>query len=224
MIRPGESWGRPAAGPPDCEITGTDTDLAAAVGREAGPRVWFRPTESDLARAIGLVPGRTSPGPTELPVDVLREERHEGDRDGGRVVVNAAVIGCAPDRLRWWSRRFAASISIDGREVFAGATTTVVIANGQFLRGFDVVPRGHPGDGRLEVQVYALARSQRRLMRSRLAAGTHLPHPGISQWSGRRVEVQLRRGSAVMERDRVLGERGTAWTFRVDPAALPLLV
>ena len=34
---------------------------------------------------------------------------------------------------------------LDGRPWFAGPATTVVIAIGQFLRGLDVVPRGHPG-------------------------------------------------------------------------------
>jgi diacylglycerol kinase family enzyme len=53
-----------------------------------------------------------------------------------------------------------------------------------------VVPRGHPGDGRLEVHVYAVAAAQRRRMRMRLATGTHLPHPGIGTSQGSRVTIQ----------------------------------
>jgi diacylglycerol kinase family enzyme len=80
---------------------------------------------------------------------------------------------------------------------FADRATTIVVANGQFLRGRDLVPSGHPGDGRLEVQVYALAPAGRRPMRRRLAVGTHLPHPGIVVTHGRVVELALGRPAAV---------------------------
>ena len=92
------------------------------------------------------------------------------------------VVGVAPDRMRWWSRTFLARSAVDGRLVHAGgAVSAVVVASGQFLRGADVVPRGHPGDGRAEVQVYAPARRSAAAMRGRLPLGTHLPHPRISQ-------------------------------------------
>ena len=67
----------------------------------------------------------------------------------------------------------------------------VIVANGQYLRGFDVVPRGHPGDGRLEVHVYALEPRERAPMQHRLTGGRHLPHPHITETSGRRVTVRF---------------------------------
>ena len=81
---------------------------------------------------------------------------------------------------------------------------TIVIANGQFINGLDVVPRGHPGDGRLEIQVYALNPSERLPMRRRLRSGTHLPHPRIVCTTGRTVEV-------------VAPQRGArGWSLTVD--------
>jgi hypothetical protein len=90
-----------------------------------------------------------------------------------------------------------------------------VVANGEYLRGRDVVPRGHPGDGRLEVQVYSVAAGQRRRMRSRLATGTHVPHPGIRttqgshavvHWHGQaRFEVDGTRRPSVRDLEVTLG-------------------
>ena len=66
-------------------------------------------------------------------------------------------------------------IEVDGQPWFAGSATTVVIANGQFLRGADIVPRGHPGDGRLEVQVYELRRLDEAWRVIALAAADERP-------------------------------------------------
>ena len=105
------------------------------------------------------------------------------------MAVNAVVLGIAPTKLRgstvgvrspWWSTAAPCS---------TGTATTVVIANGQFLDGCDLVPRGHPGDGRVEVQVYALDAGGAGPMRRRLPSGTHLPHPRITATTGRTVEV-----------------------------------
>ena len=66
-----------------------------------------------------------------------------------------------------------------------GRAFAVVVANGQFLRDADLVPRGHPGDGRIEVQVYD-ARAGRARGRcasvSRVAAT--FPHPRIAEAPG----------------------------------------
>jgi len=81
--------------------------------------------------------------------------------------------------------------------VFHGPCTTVVIATGQFRGGLDLVPRGHPGDGRAEVQIYAVPGRQTRALRARLATGTHVPHPKITQRSGSRVDVSIDRRVAL---------------------------
>ncbi len=216
MIAKGEPWGRPVTGPPDVVVDGGDDALAGAVAAHPGTRFQFDAApDSDFARAVGLagVGERT----TEVECDAL-----DVDVDGVRVpAVNMVVVGTAPDRQRWWSRSTPVHVAVDGRVVHDGRAAAVVVANGQHLRGNDVVPRGHPGDGRVEVQVYALARGERRPMRARLRDGTHVPHPRIRAASGRRVEI---RGGAEVEIDGIRAGAGRAMTVVVAPAAFTLLV
>jgi putative lipid kinase YegS-like protein len=220
-LRPGDPWGSPASGPPDVEISGDDGALAAVLDRTQFPTgpglsVWFRPDAgSDLARAVGLLAGSAA-GPLDVPVDALRL------RPNGWAV-NAVVLGTPPDRLRWRSRSRPIALTVDGVERFRGPATTVVIANGQFLRGADVVPRGHPGDGVIEVQVYALTRAERRAMRGRLAVGAHLPNPRIRQSTGTIVAVSAACPWPV-EVDGQARNGVEALTVEVVPAALRLRI
>jgi hypothetical protein len=188
VIRPGEEWGTPAAGEPDVDVSGTDADLAAAVARTPGALIRFHATrDSDLARAIGTpAPG----GDRDVPMDALRIADDV-------LAVNMVVVGTPPDRLRRFSRRIVATVTVGGRALVSGPVTTIVVATGEFLRGHDVVPRGHPGDGRAEIQAYAVPPSERRALRARLALGTHVPHPAITQRAGTHVEIRLERATAV---------------------------
>ena len=134
------------------------------------------------------------------------------------------VFGTPPDRLRRSSPSFEIDVELDGRPWYSGRATTVVVAIGQFLRGLDVVPRGHPGDGKAEVQVYDLERRERRMMRSRLASGAHLPHPGIRQRSAHTVQLRFR-PAAPSEIDGAGHEpRTDTATIEVVPGAYRLLV
>jgi len=91
-----------------------------------------------------------------------------------------------------------------------------------------VVPRGHPGDGRAEVQIYAVPRSQRAGVRSRLPQGVHLPHPNVTQTTGRRVEVVAAKRSAKrgvgIEIDRVPAPAAIRVTVEVIPEAFLIVV
>ena len=220
-LRPGEPWGRAASSPPDVEVAGDDGDLVAVAASHPGALVRYRPSPgSDLARALGLGPDGV--GTTEVAIDALAI-----DPDDGAVnavdAVNVVVLGPAPDRLRWTARALHMTVRIDGRAWFSGRATTVVVANGQFLRGTDVVPRGHPGDGWAEVQVYALARRARRAMRRRLPTGTHVPHPGVRSRRAHRVEVEVARPVPVEVDGRPQGRTGRLVVTLV-PAAIRLLV
>ena len=231
-MRKGEPWGEQVTGPADLEVAGSDSDLAeglSGAGLAASLLVRFLPSPgSDLARAVGLAeqsPGGdvhgSSPGGSSLcgrgpqpqppadasvghalPMDALRLA-------GGGLAVNAVVVGAGPDRLRPWHRRRPVEVEVDGRPVFAGRATSVVVMNGQYLRGADLAPRGHPGDGSCEVQVYALAPGQRRLMRSRLGSGSHLPHPAITTARGRAVAVRLQAAAPVEVDGRPVGKAKT---------------
>jgi diacylglycerol kinase family enzyme len=63
----------------------------------------------------------------------------------------------------------------------------VAVMNAQFIGRYDVAPRSHPNDGRLDVVHVDAAMSVRARWqaRRRLPSGTYVPHPQISQ---RRVE------------------------------------
>jgi hypothetical protein len=185
VIARGEPWGEPTTEPAELTVHGGDVDLARAIGEHPGARLAFVPdASSDFARAVGLTAAASSRPPSvALPIDAL-------ELDDGTTVVNAVVLGSPPAQIRWATLGTEVLVEVDGRAVFEGRATTVVIANGQYLDGDDVVPRGHPGDGRLEVQVYAVARGDRRSMRRRLVTGEHVPHPGITQAVGTTVTVR----------------------------------
>lgn len=219
VIEKGRPWERPAAGPPAWHVEGDDAALAAAVRDQPGARVGFRPdATSDLARALGI--HGDGPGAVELPVDGLRVTADGRDL----FAVNMVVVGTAPDRTRWSTPSPVLRVEVDGRVVHDDPATTVVVASGQFLRGNDVVPRGHPGDGRVEVQVYALARGGRGAVRTRLPRGVHLPNPDITQTSGRRVEVTAAKRPARLEIDGVPAPAATRVTVEVVPEAFLIVV
>ena len=219
MIRPGEEWSRPAAGGPDVDVAGDDADLAAAVAARPGALVRFRPTPtSDVARAVGLPansPVDAAAG-REAPMDALRIE-------GNGLAANLVVVGTPPDALRRFARRFAVTVQVDDRPAWSGDATTVVVATGEFLRGFDLVPRGHPGDGRAEIQIYAVATRDHRALRARLRTGTHVPHPGITQTIGRRVEITCTR-AAPLEIDSHRAGTASHLVVSVVPHAYRLLL
>jgi hypothetical protein len=223
QIRHGEPWGHAASGPPDVEVTGDDAELAARATHHPGELLRFHPSpRSDLARALGL--GPEASGATEVAIDALAVVG-DGGGDGDEVpAVNAVVVGRPPDRLRWSSRTSRVSVRLDGRPWFAGRATTVVVANGQFLRGVDLVPRGHPGDGWSEVQVYVLGRRERVAMRRRLPSGTHVPHPRIVVGRARHIEVEVAARPLPVEIDGHRHGRSNRIEVTVVPESIRLLL
>ena len=226
-LRHGEPWGHAATGPPDVEVTGDDADLAACGTDRPGALVRFHPSpESDLARALGLGPDAI--GTTEVAIDALAVRAAGDDREVDEAdespAVNAVVLGAPPDRLRWSARASHVTVRLDGRPWFDGRAATVVVANGQFLRGADLVPRGHPGDGWAEVQVYALGRRERAEMRRRLPTGTHLPHPRIVAGRARRIDVEVAAGRLPVEIDGHRRRGSGRLEVTLVPASIRLLI
>jgi len=217
-MRPGDTWGVPASGAVALEGQGGDNALAKLARSHPGELVRFAPSaDCDLARAIGLT--AQSPALWELPIDTIEL--------GDGFAVNMVVLGTRPHRVRRWTRSHVFVVHVDDRLVFDGRATSVLVANGQYLGGRDVVPRGHPGDGRLELQVYAVRARERGSMRSRLAAGTHVPHPDITSVSGRRIRIRIpgpARGQVRAEVDGGSVPARGLWEAEVVPGALRLLV
>lgn len=220
-VREGEPWGEPTApGTPVREVEGDDSTLAAALdgGRAVPGVVRFRPTApSDLALALGISgTDESARQPMAVSIDVL---------DGGQYgrAVNGFIAGHAPSSSSWWHGDHHVALEVDGRPVFSGAATGIVIANGQFFAGRNTVPRGHPGDGIFEIQVYAVPRSQRRELRRRLRVGSHLPHPGIHQFRGRTMALAARRPLRV-EADGIRRGRASTVEVAIVPGALRLVL
>jgi len=223
VVEKGKPWERPAQGPAAWHVEGDDAALAAAVRDRRGARVGFRAApSSDLAQAIGIHTTPSGPGEAalELAVDALQVTADEREL----FAVNMVVVGTGPDRTGWLTGAPDLRVEVDGRVAHDGPATTVVIANGQYLRGNDVVPRGHPGDGRAEVQVYAVARGQRSGVRTRLPQGVHLPHPDITQTTGRRIVVLGAAGPVGVEVDGVPGPPATRITVELVPEAFLIIV
>ena len=221
-LRPGQPWGTEEAGRADLEVVGGDGRLAAVVAQGLrDPLVHFAAAPgSDLARAVGLVAG-AAPAGMALPLDLLAVI--VGGGPDAIVAVNSVVVGVSPDRLRAWHRPAGLSVEIDGGPADAAKATTLVVMNGQYLRGLDVSPRGHPGDGVAEAQLYALPSGARRAMRSRLTSGAHLPHPAITIRRAHRVVVRAHR-PVPLEVDGASRGRVSDLEVTLRPAAYRLLV
>ncbi len=218
MIRRGAEWGRPATEAPTVLVHGDDAALAAAATAHPGELLELVPSAaSDLARAVGLAAADPERGRLDVPLDALRVERPS------LVVCNMLVVGTPPARVGRATRQFRAEIVVDHVVRFSGRLTTIVVAVGEFLRGDDVVPRGHPGDGRAEVQAYAVPAAQRGTMRDRLRSGTHVPHPGITECTGREIEIRTGRHVRVEADGHEIGPVEDLLTT-VVPGAYRLLV
>ena len=213
-IRKGEPWGEPTGARADLTVNGGDAELALAL-RDTPPGVLveFVPSPgSDLARGVGLTAGAPRRG-LALAMDAFELAE-------GALAVNAVVLGAPPDRLTAARRSFGIVLRLDGRVENVEGATTVVVATGQWLRGLDLVPRGH---GWAEVQAYRLGRAQRRPMRARLPTGTHLPHPGILTRSAVAIEVEATRRIPVEIDGRARADAATLRAVLV-PARYRLLI
>jgi hypothetical protein len=158
-IRRGEPWGDAIESSPDLHVSPGDREAREWVvrQREAGRSVLsLGLAGGDLARTMGGgAPGRFPGTVTRAPVDIVRVEA-----DGHTTWSIAHVVA-----RRSWLR---------------GEVRMAM--NAQFFGQYDVAPRSHPNDGRIDVlHVLATMPVRARLQaRARARTGTHLPHPQIT--------------------------------------------
>ena len=173
-IRRGGDWGRLGTPPEDLPSAKSDHEIGEHLGNGVST---IRLCGGDMFATLG---GSTSGSlaPTlELPIDVMRISfKHSRDSELKTRVASSHCILRAINTRGGWFRGNA-----------------VAVMNAQYLGEWDVAPRGHPNDGRVEIlEVDArMSVRQRMIARSRMKTGTHLPHPDISVksvseffWSG----------------------------------------
>jgi diacylglycerol kinase family enzyme len=95
--------------------------------------------------------------------------------------------------------------------------------NAQYHGAWDVAPRGHPDDGRLDVLDADLPLDERLQVRSRLKAGTHVPHPRIVERHVAALQIDLDRPTPVALDGDDVGP-ATSLAVRVEPDALLCVV
>ncbi len=200
-VRPGEAWGSDGVLPPDGVVVHSDAE-ARAVVEEA------RRANRDLP-AIGLLGGdlcRTLGGTGD------ERRLHEG---GVAVEVDVAAV-LLDGRLHWFVAHLVAR-----RGWLRGPI--VAVMNAQFLGRWDVAPRSHPGDGKLD-QLHVTMRAGERLQaRTRLPSGTHVPHPGIHQSQVAFTQLEFDRPTPVRLDGEGVGSARSV-SVRVEPAALRVVV
>jgi hypothetical protein len=178
-------------------LTATDdADVARLVLRNDQPPV--RVAHGDLARTLGSPSSDDAPSVLELPLDLV-----DVTCDGGDLVACAHVVV----RRRW----------MRGGWWFGPVT---VVMNAEFIGDWDVAPRGHPNDGRVEVLQADTAMSlrERFAVRRRLPGGMHVPHPSIATRSVREAAFEFEQPMVVVVDGIVVGS-SRSLSVRVRPDA-----
>jgi hypothetical protein len=163
-IERGQPWGRLVPRPHGLVAVEGDAALASAVATPDHDPVTVR--TGDLARSLGVVGSALPAMVNELPIDLVHVAL-----DGGELLTACAhVVARSP-----WSRGHWVRGPI------------LAVMNAEFIGDWDVAPRGHPNDGRVETFSVdpAMSVRQRLSARRRLRNATHVPHPQITVGSVR---------------------------------------
>ena len=201
-VRKGEPWGTPGRLPADGVIVRSDAEARAVVTaarRDLAALPVLGLAGGDLARTCGATgdEGRLrSDVAQQLPVDL------------GEVLVDGSLhffVAHLVARRSWWRG------------------PVVVAMNAQYLGQWDVAPRSHPNDGRLDLLEADLPLGDRLKARARLVSGTHVPHPGIRERRVKAVQLDLVPGCRVWLDGECVGPARTL-SIRTVPDALTVVV
>lgn len=200
-IRPGESWGEtvPLG---DVVVAQADRRLVEIAAERPGADVAVQ--GGDLWRTLGArrLPDDRVPEAQVLrvPVDVVDVELPDGSahRAAAHVVL----------RRPWTSGGW-----------FRGEV--VAVMNAEWWNELDVVPRGHPNDGRVEVIRLdpSVGPRQRLAIRRRMRSASHLPHPGLTTRSVRAATIEVDRPAVVLVDGSAVGT-ATSVSVTVVPDAI----
>ena len=174
-IRRGEDWGR--TGRPPADLNWFVDDASAARAVEAGAHD-IGLAGGDMARTLGAGPAPdVVESAVSFPIDLIEVT----SSDGRRVVALSHVV-MRHRRWKWWRGPI------------------VAVMNAQFIGRWDVAPRGHPNDGRLEIVDVdsAMSTRQRFLAGRRLPTGAHVPHPLVRTRSSALITVPVPRSATVV--------------------------
>jgi diacylglycerol kinase family enzyme len=205
-IRKGEPWGEPAVCPPELRVVSSDRDLRDWV-------LWHRTREQpirpigvaggDLARTCGATSAMHTasghPASAKVTIDAMRVTLDDGAPTWGVAHIVA--------RRRWLRDE------------------VVFVMNAEYYGPYDVAPRSHPNDGRLDVLRVdpEMSRRERLQARQRARVATHLPHHHLTLRSVAEIDITFDRTLIVW----VDGVRcGPATRLRVsdEPDALTIFV
>ena len=216
-IARGRDWGEIGPIPDEAVAAATDAEAAAVVAaaRRAGhPAPPVLLTGGDLARTLGAA--GPPPAAGIAPAKEARVSTGGGQpRQGARMFVDAGAA-LVDGRLVWFAAHLVAR-----RAWWRGRV--LVVANAAFMGRGNVAPRAHPGDGRLDILDCKLGLGARIRARSRLAAGTHVPHPAIEQRRVAAAQFDLAPALDVYADGQRLARAGTV-SVRVEPAALEIWI
>ncbi len=169
-IKPGQAWGLPVPRPSALVVVHSDAELAMALSRQPGTPLGVG--GGDLARTLGVTSASSRTMSTretvnEYLIDLLEVRLDDAEEP---ITAVAHVVARAPSSSGRWLR---------GR--------ILAVMNAEFIGAWDVAPRGHPNDGRVEVFDIDASMSVRERLaaRRRLPTGTHVPHPRIGTRSVR---------------------------------------
>ena len=202
-IKPGDSWGREVPRPDGAVTIEGDHDVVPALQRGSPAAVVV--AAGDLARTLGVVSSGGAPAErstvNELPIDLVQVSLDGADP----VLACAHVVARSPWYRGHWLRG-----------------PILAVMNAEFIGDWDIAPRGHPNDGRVEVVEVASTMSWRDRIgaRRRLPSATHLPHPGIATRSVRRHSWSFARPLEVVVDGQRVGRASTIAVVVVADAAI----
>lgn len=200
-IAKGQPWGKPAPLPDDGVVVGSDAEarrIVEAAWREGRPRPVLGLVGGDLCRTLG---GSGDAARLRSP-------------DAVTMTIDLGVVTVKDERRLFVAHAVART---------PGWARAAVAMNGQWLGGWNLAPRAHPGDGRLDLYEARLGVGDRMKVRARLPSGAHLPHPAIHERRVRSADLEFGRSRAIV----LDGERvAVAHRMRVElePDALQVVV